>query len=135
MQHPKIRRRPAINGQLTVIPALTIVASLLSGGCANNTSVSSTWHEQSRQNRAFAKVVIVGATDNADKRLSFEDAVVADLRSTGTVAWASMRLMQTDAPIDENNLQQLVEKTGAEAIIITTVSSLDVQAVESGGQR
>ncbi len=66
--------------------------------------------------------------------MSFEDAVVANLRGSGNLAWSSARLMKSDAPIDEANMRRLVSETGAEAVTVTTVSSLDVKAVESGGR-
>ena len=106
----------------------------LASGCANNTTVSSAWHDQSRSNRGFSNVIVVAATDNSDRRMSFEDAVAAGLRNEDTKAWASARLMKSTAPIDEENMRGLVQQKSADAVIVTTVSSMDVKTIESGGR-
>ncbi|MEJ2139033.1 MAG: hypothetical protein P8Y61_06240 [Gammaproteobacteria bacterium] len=116
------------------MPLISVFAGLLAGGCASNTTVSSAWHEQNRADREFRKVIVVAVTDNVDKRMSFEDAVAAGLRNDETMAWPSARLMKSKQAIDEENMRRLVSETGADAVIVTTVSSLDVKAVESGGR-
>ena len=79
-------------------------------------------------------MIVVAEAADGDKCLSFEDAVVYDLRGPNTKAMASSRLMKSEDKIDEENLRNLIEENDADAVVITTVSSIDVKAVEQGGR-
>lgn len=119
-------------GQIPPFGLLT--SALLLVGCASNTTVSSTWHDKSPENRGFQKVIVVADAEDTDKRLSFEDAVVYDLRSENTKAMASSRLLRAGEKADENNLRRLIDENAADAVVVTVVSSMDVKAVEQGGR-
>jgi hypothetical protein len=113
---------------------MTLLAALFVAGCASKTSVSSTWHEPKVTKPRYQNVIIVGVTESTDSRMTFEDAVAYDLRGPNTMAWSSARQMLPDPDINEENLRQLVLDKGADAVIVTKVTSMDVKAVESGGR-
>jgi hypothetical protein len=114
---------------------LPLVATALTlGGCASNTTISSTWHDQKMRNARYENVVVVGISENTDGRMSFEDAVVFDLRSAETKAWSSSRHMPTDQEINEDNVRQLVLAKNADAIIVTKVTRMEVVPVMKGGR-
>lgn len=79
-------------------------------------------------------MIVVADAEDTDKRLSFEDAVVYDLRSENTKAMASSRLLRAGEKADENNLRRLIDENAADAVVVTVVSSMDVKAVEQGGR-
>jgi len=114
--------------------SLSLTIALTAGACASQTSVSSSWHDKSPAHSKFENVLVVAITENADNRLSFEDAVVYDLRGPNTQAWASARGMKANEAINEENLRKLVEEKQIDAILITKVTSMEIKAVEVGGR-
>jgi len=115
------------------VAGLLLVAVLL-GGCASQTKVSSAWHDKGQRNARFDRVLVVAVSDNTDRRLSFEDALVSALRGKETSAWASARLMPASKAINEENLRAVVAQQNADAIIVTKLESVEIKPVESGGR-
>ncbi|MDP6617685.1 MAG: hypothetical protein QF790_11010 [Gammaproteobacteria bacterium] len=113
---------------------LFLLVAVIAAGCASNTSVHSNWHDNSVRGARFERVLVVAVADNADRRLSFEDAVAFDLTNATTRAWASARLMDTATEINAETINTVAERQDADAIVITRVKSLDVQAVEVQGR-
>jgi hypothetical protein len=114
---------------------LPLVATALTlGGCASNTTISSTWHDQKMRNARYENVVVVGVSENTDSRMSFEDAVVYDLRSPDTKAWSSSRHMPAGQEINKSNVRQLVLDKNADAIIVTKITQIEVVPVMKGGR-
>jgi len=109
-------------------------AILMLSACASHTSVQSRWHDTGHKRPGFERVLVVGVSEDTDRRMSFEDAVVFDLRAAGIDAWSSTRLMPSDAAINEDNLRSLVETQNADAVVVTKVTKMEVVPVESGGR-
>jgi len=110
-----------------------LIAALLSG-CAGPTKVTSVWHDKDQHTARVDRLLVVAVSDNADRRLSFEDALVNQLRGPKTEAWASARLMPADAPVNEESLRGIVAQQQADAVIVTKLESVEVKPVESGGR-
>jgi len=127
-------KRNRLCGRAVISLSLSLAIVLLVGACASQTSVSSSWHDKSPANSKFENLLVVAVSDNTDTRLSFEDAVVYDLRSPNTQAWASARGMGADQEINEENLRKLVEEKQADAVVVTKVTSMEIKAVEAGGR-
>jgi hypothetical protein len=123
-----------VNFRAALSLTLSLAIALIAGGCASQTSVSSSWHDKSPANSKFQNVLVVAVSENTDNRLSFEDAVVYDLRGPNTQAWASARGMKADEDINEENLRKLVEEKQADAILVTKVTSMEIKPVEAGGR-
>lgn len=113
---------------------LVLAAVIFLAGCASNTSVSSAWHKGGYKGTRFERVLVVAIVKNTDRRLSFEDAVVYDLRGETTRAWASARLMDTTTKLDAASIESAAQSQRADAVVITRINSLDVQAVEVQGR-
>lgn len=113
---------------------LCLIISLLAAGCASNTKVSSNWRDGKARGASFERVLVVAITDNADRRMSFEDAVALDLRSANTNAWPSARLMDTSTELNVDTIATVAERQNADVVVITRVKSFDVQAVEVQGR-
>jgi hypothetical protein len=117
-----------------LLAGLSLAIVLVTSACSTATSVSSNWHDRSYQNAGFKRVLVVGVTENTDRRMTFEDAVVNDLRSDSTLVWASSRLMPADTKLTEASMNELAKQQEADAVIVTRVTSLDVTAVEVKGR-
>jgi hypothetical protein len=124
----------SVNFRAAIRLSLSLAIALLAGACASQTSVSSSWHNKSPAHSKFENVLVVAVTENTDSRLSFEDAVVYDLRGPNTQAWASARGMKANEDINEENLRKLVEEKQVDAILITKVTSMEIKPVEVGGR-
>lgn len=111
-----------------------LLLAVLLGGCASQTRVSSVWHDKSQRNARFDQLLVVAVSDNTDRRLSFEDALVNTLRGPKTSAWASARLMPVNTAVNEENLRAVVAQQNADAVIVTKLESVEVKPVESGGR-
>ena len=66
--------------------------------------------------------------------MSFEDAVVYDLRGPETQAWPSARLMEPDLEITRETLRPIIEQQQADALVVTRVTRLEVEPIEIGGR-
>jgi hypothetical protein len=113
---------------------LCLCISLLASACANHTSVSSSWVDSKQRNSQFERVLVVAVSSNADGRMSFEDAVVYDLRGPETQAWPSVRLMEPDLEITRETLRPIIEQQQADALVVTRVTRLEVEPIEIGGR-
>ncbi len=113
---------------------LCLGLALLTGACASHTSVSSQWIDPDQRGRQFERVLVVGVSENTDRRMSFEDAVVFDLRGTNTQAWPSSRLMDAELEITQKTLDPIIKQQQADAIVITRVTRLEVKPVEVEGR-
>jgi hypothetical protein len=111
-----------------------LLLAVLLGGCASQTQVSSVWHDKSQRNARFDQLLVVAVSDNTDRRLSFEDALVNALRGPKTNAWASARLMPANKAVNEESLRAVVAQQNADAVIVTKLESVEVKPVESGGR-
>ena len=113
---------------------LSLGIALLTGACASHTSVSSQWIDPDQRGRQFERVLVVGVSENTDRRMSFEDAVVFDLRGPNTQAWPSSRLMDAELEITQETLAPIIKQQQADAIVITRVTRLKVKPVEVEGR-
>jgi hypothetical protein len=113
---------------------LCLCIALLASACTNHTSVSSKWVDTKQRNSQFERVLVVAVSANTDGRMSFEDAVVYDLRGPETQAWPSSRLMKPDLEITRETLRPIIEQQQADAIVVTRVTRLEVEPVEIGGR-
>ena len=113
---------------------LCLGVALLTGACASHTSVSSQWIDPDQRGSQFERVLVVGVSENTDRRMSFEDAVVFDLRGPDTQAWSSSRLMDADLEITLETLDPIIKQQQADAIVITRVTRLEVKPVVVEGR-
>ena len=113
---------------------LCLCIPLFFSACANHTSVSSSWTDGKRHNNPFNRVLVVAVSANADGRMSFEDAVVYDLRGPETQAWPSSRLMKPDVEVNRVTLLPIIDQQQADAVVVTRVTRLEVEPVEIGGR-
>lgn len=113
--------------RVTLVLALVAV---LSSSCATRSSVNSTWHDTASREQRFDKVLVIGMTADGDRRVTYEDTVAQALQSDHTQAWPSSQFMEIAQAVTPETVQRVVDQVGANAIVVTQVSQLNVQAVE-----
>jgi hypothetical protein len=70
---------------MRTIPRTTIlVAGLAALSACASTRFDTTWRDPTYEGRPFAKVLVVGSTDNAGDRRIFEDAVASEWWGRGS---------------------------------------------------
>jgi hypothetical protein len=117
-----------------LLVCICVCIALFTSACTSHTSVSSSWTDTKLRNSPFKRVLVVAVSANADGRMSFEDAVVYDLRGPETQAWPSSRLMKPDLEITKETLLPIIEQQQADAVVVTRVTRLEVEPVEIGGR-
>lgn len=117
---------------LRYVPA--ILLALVLSACAAKPTVSSNWKDKESALAPYTRVLIVGVSQNKDRRLSFEESLAEDLSNDSVAAWASTRFLASDQPLDEATILQVASEQGADAIVVTRVTSIDITPVEIGGR-
>ena len=99
---------------ITVVYALTLGFT----GCSATTPVVSEWRNPGYRSASFKRIMVGGLGGATSVRRNFEDEFVAQLHAVGIDALPSYRYMPETEQIDEANLKQAAQKSGADAAII-----------------
>lgn len=122
--HPRTGNPPhaAARHGLRLVTAAALVATLLAG-CGARTSVTSRWEEPRPAAIPFGHVLVVGVSENSRLRRSFEEALAAKLGAGGTRSTASVRAGNPTQPLDRDLVVAMVGSTGADAVLVTRLTS------------
>lgn len=123
------RTRPA--ARMALLTCITAVAALSVPGCANRPTVTATWHENEARGARYSSALVIGLVKDGDKRLSFEDALAQQLSSSDTKLWSSSRVLGSGRAVNRESVSRAVAQTGAEAVFVTRVETLEVRQVET----
>ena len=97
--------------------------------CAS-TTLDMTWRDPTYEGRPFGKVLVVGATDNADNRRIFEDILVGELTSRGVGAVASYTLIPGEADVKRDKVVEAVKTSGADCVLSTRLVGIETRAAQ-----
>ena len=117
-----------------VVAAMVLFAL---AGCASGESakVTGAWAAEAQKPvQPFAKVLVVGVSPNVKSRCRFERFMVANLGSGTTQAVASCDVMDKQASLTRELVEQVVASQQADAVLSTLLVSQD-WAPRSGGSR
>jgi hypothetical protein len=103
--------------------------ALIVSACAS-TTLDMTWRDPTYEGRPFAKVLVVGATDNADNRRIFEDVLVSELKSRGVGAVASYTLIPSAADVKRDKVVEAVKTSGADCVLSTRLVGIETKAAQ-----
>ena len=106
---------------LTAVACVTWLAA-----CTSPDRVVRVYRDTEYVDGPFAKILVVGAHEDASLRRRFEDSVVWHLNQAGTQAAMSVEAMSSAAELNRDTLVTAANRTNADAVLITRV--LDVQA-------
>ena len=114
--------RKHITHTVTILAAILLLA-----GCAS-TTLQSQWRDPGYAGGPFKKVFVIGlsARDVSARRI-FEDAMVARLTAAGVQAVPEWQHLPGDGPLPEGSVSAAVEGTGADAVLIARLVSIDTR--------
>ncbi len=92
--------------------------AVLVAACAAPT-LDSTWRDPTYAGRPFTKVLVIGSTDSADSRRTFENIVAAELRRQGVAAVASHTLLPAGSGLTPDQIAEAVATSGADSVLAT----------------
>jgi hypothetical protein len=107
-------------------PMLAAVILATLSACAS-TTLDTTWRDPTFAGPPFAKVLVVGSTDNAENRRIFEDAVVGELRARDVGAVASYMLIPDESDVKRERVIEAVKASGADCVISTRVVGVETR--------
>lgn len=95
-----------------------VMVALIATACAQ-TSVRNAWKAPDDPGPAFRKVMVVGVTNRADVRRTFEDSFVAELKAVGVDAVPSYASEPELGPDAKEKLRAAVAKAGVDGVLVT----------------
>ena len=107
------------------ILALSLVMVAGAVGCTSSTKLVSQWENPQGVPARFARLLVIGVTRQPALRRTFEDQFVARLKAVGVDAVPSYLSIPQDGQVEEARLQEAVRQTGADAILMTRLVSVE----------
>ena len=99
------------------------IAAIL-GACAAGPQVTKTLDETAAADTPYQKVLVIALLSSFDTRRYLEDEVVKQLSDLGTAAVPSTSMMNTKTPVTRETFLAMVDKIGADAVLVTQLTSL-----------
>jgi hypothetical protein len=87
-------------------------------GCAT-TELTNTWKDPQYRGGPVKKIVVVGISNQASVRRTFEDEFAKILKTNGIEAVPSHTAVPEDGQMAEDRLRAAVEQSGADGVLIT----------------
>jgi hypothetical protein len=112
---------------------LIAAAALIVSACAT-TSLDMTWRDPAYRGRPFAKLLVVGATDDAANRRIFEDALVSALKGRGVDAVASHTLIPNESDVRRDKIVEAAKASGADGMIATRLIGVETRTTQLPSQ-
>lgn len=106
---------------------LAIGLALALGACASGPQVTRIQEVPESAATPYKKILVITLLTSFDSRRYLEDEVVKHLTKTGTatVAVAGTSMMNTKTPLNRATLIAIVDEIGADAVLVTQISSLE----------
>lgn len=113
---------------------LLLAAMLILSGCST-VKVMETWKGSSLTSvKPFKKVLVVNINLDENVRKMYEDVVAAEMRDKGITAIPGHKYVKITKNYNRKDIQAAVEKTGADAVLITRYIDTGDQKVSQQGQ-
>ena len=111
---------------------LLLAAAALLSGCAS-TRLTNAWKDPAFQGPAFTKVMVMGVSNEAGTRRTFEDVFSASLKAAGVIAVPSYTLIPEDGEVGRERLKEAVRQAGAQGVLVTRIVRVDRRTQFSPG--
>jgi hypothetical protein len=112
----------------------TIFLGVLIVSCAVvRTELKKTWVDENRRGKPVSDILVIGLTDEAGLRQSFEKKFVAALKAAGVEAVSSTEAIPIpqDMQLEKNVILKAIEQYGNDAVIITHLVGVEEKKVDS----
>ncbi len=93
--------------------------------CSMGPQVTRTQDVSESADTPYRKILVITLLSSFDSRRYLEDEVVRQLAELGTDAVASTSMMNTKTPVTRQTFLAMVEKIGADAVVVTQLVSLE----------
>jgi hypothetical protein len=113
--------------------AAVLAILLILSGCASSKIVNQ-WSDPDYRPAAFRNLVVLGVSEQASIRRSFEDEFVAQLKAEGIEATPSYKLLAEEGQANEARVTQAIKQAGADGAIITRLVRVDRRTQVSPGR-
>jgi hypothetical protein len=110
--------------------AVALITCLFLVSCASS-KVTSTWTDPKYRGSQYSSLLVIGAAEKENIRRSFEKKFVEKLEAAGVKAVGSSSVMSKDEKIDKETILAVVEKTGADGVLLTHLVSVKDKEVPS----
>ena len=102
-----------------------VCATLLLGACAGGTHITRVQHLDPAADAPYKKILVIALLSSFDARRYLEKEVVTQLAELGTDAVASTTMMDTRTPVTRETFIAMVEKIGADGVIISQLVHIE----------
>ena len=109
-----------------------LFATVTFAGCATKRIVSD-WTNPAYNSPSFKKIMVIGVSEQTAIRRNFEDRLAAELREAGVDAVPSYRYIPETGKVAQERLLTAVEKTQADAAIVTRLVRAEERIEASPG--
>lgn len=113
--------------------ALAAIALVLAA-CAP-TTIRDSWHDPEYRGAAFRSVLVLGVFPNIAERRQFEDVMAATIGATGARGIPAYRFLPGQERASEADLDRAVRESGADALLMSRLVSVDTRTQFSTHQR
>lgn len=97
-----------------------MVISLLSLNCASSTTnLTWVWKDETYDEGFLDDIMVIGVSDNFERRKIFENILVEELKDSGVDAVSGAAVIPADEELTREKVLAEVEKQGLDAILIT----------------
>jgi hypothetical protein len=101
--------------------------------CASGPAFMGDWKNPNYSGPAFQNILVMGVSDDGERRRIFENEFVSQLNARGADAMPSYRYIGRDGKVPEDEVWRAVQASGAEAVIITRVARVDRERAVTPG--
>ena len=101
---------------------------ILLGACASTPKVTTVQHLSPEADAPYSKILVVALLDSYDSRKYLEKETVKQLADHGIGAVASTTMMDSRTPVIRQTFVDMVDKIGADAVIVTQLKSVEITA-------
>ncbi len=126
--------RPLASLSAHAVCALMLLAGAGLSGCASQPSVSSAWQDGASHSQSFSRVLIVGVSPDINQRCAFEHFLASRIMSASVKAIASCDVVKAKNPLTRESIDEAVASQQADAVVATTLVSVDWGAKEGAGR-
>ena len=102
--------------------------SVALAACSTGPQVTTTQKFAESTNVPYENLLVIFLADKFDSRRYLETEVVKKLAENGTQAVASTSMMDSRTPKTRQTFLAMVEKTGADAVLVTQIANLQSEA-------
>ena len=104
--------------------------SLLVVSCGSTPHVEVKQQLEDSADAPYEKLLVVALFDSFDARRYLETEIVQAIKKEGAVAIASTTMMKTTTPIVRQTFIDMIDETGADALLLTQLTALDTDVSE-----